>query len=559
MELNELRRQFVAYFEARGYQTHPAAPLIPENDQTVLFTTAGMQQFKDCYQHPNQAPAPKVVTVQPVVRTSDIAEVGDDVHLTAFEMLGNFRFGELSSMSLKQEAISEAWELITEKLGVAKDRVQATVFAGDEVITADTEAEGIWRSLGISVQQAGRDDNFWGPTGQEGPCGPTTEIYIDGVEVWNLVFNQYYQDRDGKFSKLEKVGLDTGAGLERLATTLQGKTSVWEIEPFKSWVESVSAQDSAAGRVIIDHLKAIIFLINSGVTPGNKAQNYTLRRLIRKTVFVARNQEVDWQKAIETIRQAYDIYVIRSVSEISKIFYEEKQAFEKSLVRCASYLERWIDSNKSTNEKDITRLAFYMFESFGFPKELVIEHLVSQGLAVDPKYFEELFAQHQEVSRVGAHQQFKGGLADHEPQTVKHHTASHLLLAALRQVLGNQIVQKGSNVTSERLRLDFNYDRKLTEQELRKVEDTVNEQIMADIQVTHVTMPKEQALNSGALAEFGHKYGDTVTVYSIGDFSKELCGGPHVERTGQLGRFEILKEEASSQGVRRIKARCRPT
>lgn len=537
----------------------PPASLIPENDPSVLFTTAGMQQFKPYYQEPTAAPAKQVASAQPVIRTSDISEVGDDTHLTMFEMLGNFRFGEVDIRKMKEAAIREAWQFVRDELGVESSRVHATIFAGDDAVKRDADSEAVWRSLGVRVKEAGREDNFWGPTGLEGPCGPTTEIYIDGVEVWNLVFNQYHQAADGNLTELDSAGLDTGSGLERLAATLQGKQSVWQIEPFSSWVNYTDPENATDSRIIIDHLRAIIFLLSAGIIPGNKGRDYVLRRLIRAAVFRARklNKGFDWPMAIAHIREFYAAqYPLYSSEEIWTAVQKEKETFEKNLTRALAHLDQWVQSQTTKpDDKEVTKFAFYMFESFGFPKELLLEHLVDLGWFFDQKYFAELFTAHQEVSRAGLDKQFKGGLADHNEQTIKHHTAHHLLLAALRNVLGPTVVQKGSNVTSERLRLDFSFDRKLTDDELKQVADLVNQKIQEDLLVTVQTLPRDEALASGALAEFGQKYGDHVTVYTIGDFSKELCGGPHIEKTGQLGRFEILKEEASSQGVRRIKAR----
>lgn len=555
MELATIREKFLQYFQGKGYNLQPASSLVPENDPSVLFTTAGMQQFKDFYSHPSEAPTPSLVTVQPVIRTSDIAEVGDDTHLTSFEMLGNFRFGETDSYRMKEQAIKEAWQFVNLELGVEKSRVHATVFEGDETTPADTDSENVWTELDVRIEKAGREDNFWGPTGDEGPCGPTSEIYIDGVEVWNLVFNQYYRDREGNFRELENQGLDTGSGLERLAATLQGKTSVWQIEPFSSWVKAVDSEKEYESRIIVDHLRAALFLISAGIEPSNKGRGYILRRLIRKVSFLESNPQVPATLLAEIGNFYGSQYSLMSTDQVLAIYKREHEQFEKNLTRAKSHLQRWIESNTTKDEKSITELAFYMYESFGFPKELVIEYLVTQGFPVDTSYFDKLFAKHQEVSRAGAAGQFKGGLADHEPKTIKHHTAHHLLLAALQQVLGKEVVQKGSNVTSERLRIDFNFDRKLTDEEIKEVEEIVNATIAQDLPVVQEQMSKDEALASGAQAEFGTKYGDIVSVYTIGDFSKELCGGPHVKKTGELGRFEILKEEASSQGVRRIKAR----
>ncbi len=559
MHIALLRQKFLEFFAASNYKVLPAASLLPQNDPSVLFTTAGMQQFKPFYAEPSSAPSPQVATVQPVIRTSDIAEVGDDTHLTSFEMLGNFRFGQKSSLTMKREAIAEAWRFMTEILQIEEDRMYVTVFGGDKTTPADTESEGVWRSLGVSdIRQEGRADNFWGPTGDEGPCGPNTEIYVDGVEVWNLVFNQYFRDRDGNFTPLENAGLDTGSGLERLAATLAGKNSVWEIEPFAGWVSHTDPSKVRESRIIIDHLRAIIFLIASGVLPGNKGREYILRRLIRKAVFLASqlNRGFDWDIAVFHIHAFYSpVYELTNKDDILEVILAEKQQFDRNLNRARLYLEKWLKNHSDVDEKAITELAFYMYESFGFPKELVIEYLAGLGWKINNDHFNELFTKHQAVSRSGLERQFKGGLADHEPQTIRHHTAHHLLLAALQEVLGKDVVQKGSNVTSERLRIDFNFDRKLTEHELEKIETIVNQKIAEDLPVLGEEMGRDEALKSGAQAEFGAKYGSKVTVYTIGDFSKELCGGPHVQRTGELGKFKILKEEASSQGVRRIKAR----
>ncbi|MBI4948275.1 alanine--tRNA ligase [Candidatus Berkelbacteria bacterium] len=572
MEIIELRRRFLEFFEQKGYQKVGPSSLIPQNDASVLFTTAGMQQFKDFYSSPDLSPSPKLTTVQPVIRTSDISEVGDDTHLTSFEMLGNFRFGEKDSFEMKKIAITEAWEFINNTLGVPASRVYATVFKDDGWgVSDDEESEKIWRELGVEVKKAGKEDNFWGPTGEEGPCGPTTEIYIDGVEVWNLVFNQYYKKvttaetagiagstEAGEYVALTQQGLDTGSGLERLAATLQGKKSVWEIEPFATWVHYTDPTMPRQSRIIIDHLRAIIFIVSAGILPGNKGREYILRRLIRKAVFLVDQLSVSfaWDDAIKHMSAYYrDFYQICDDEETLDVIFNEKAQFEKNIIKAKHYLEKWLQQNVSPSSEEITKLAFYMYESFGFPKELVIEHLSSLSYTVDNEYFSNLFLEHQKISRSGMEGQFKGGLVDHSEQTIKHHTAHHLLLAALRQVLGKNVVQKGSNVSSERLRIDFNFDRKLTEEELKEIEEIVNQKIKEDLPVEHKEMPKEEALSLGAQAEFGAKYGDVVSVYSIGDFSLELCGGPHVDRTGQLGRFEILKEEASSQGVRRIKAK----
>jgi len=574
MKLDQLRQKFIEFYQGKGYVSQPASSIIPENDPSVLFTTAGMQQFKSFYTQPELTNHQTVVTVQPVVRTSDITEVGDATHLTMFEMLGNFRFGQSNPRQMKETAIDEAWEFITNVLGVAKDRIYVTVFAGDELTPADTESRELWGRHGVKIIDAGREDNFWGPTGNEGPCGPTSEIYVDDIEVWNLVFNQYYCGSDGKFQSLEFTGLDTGSGLERLATTLQEKKSVWEIEPYSDWVKMLEAEVEQEARVIVDHLKAAIFICSAAVVPGNKGREYVLRRLLRTMYFYVKRTHHNMDKVTElvpiicsyyknigsnTVKDSNTVmgYNPYSPEEILTIINEEYQKYLGNLTKASSYLDKWLswDESKRGKIKTHTDLAFMLYQSYGFPKENVLKQLMILGLEPDRGEFEKLFAEHQDVSRAGTVGQFKGGLADHNEQTIKHHTAHHLLLAALREVLGPTVNQRGSNVTSERLRLDFSFDRKLERAELEKVEQIVNEKITENLPVHREEMEKEQAINSGALAEFGQKYGRVVSVYSIGDFSKELCGGPHVEKTGQLGRFKILKEEASAGGVRRIRAR----
>ncbi len=557
MDIDTLRQRFQNYFSKLGYKSQSAANLVPENDPSVLFTTAGMQQFKYFYQHPDQAPAQKLISVQPVIRTSDIDEVGDDTHLTMFEMLGNFSFGHVSSMKMKETAAKEYLEFFTKVMGLSKDELSIDVFAGDEDISPDYESEGVWHSIGVKLRKTGRDDTFWGPTGDEGPCGPSAEIYVKGLEVGTLVFNQYYKSRDGKFAPLDSSGIDVGLGLERLSAVLQGKDSVWQIEPFEGWVSQLNV-DQTDGRIIIDHLRAIIFIASSGIEPGNKGREYVLRRLIRKVEFLANRNNISKDLLIElksAITHHYSKFYTLDPTRIANAYKSERERFSHLLGKATAHLENWLAKNPTDNPKEVTDLAFQMVESFGFPKEMAFEYLISQDRTVDSNYFDQLFSQHQETSRHGSAKQFKSGLADHNEQTIKHHTATHMLLAALRQVLGPGVHQQGSNVTSERLRLDFSFDRPLTDQEKKQTEDLVNKNIQADLPVRVDELTKEQALATGALAEFGNKYGESVTIYSIGDFSKEFCAGPHVSHTGVLGKFAILKEIASSRGVRRIKAR----
>ncbi|OGD60948.1 hypothetical protein A3A71_03545 [Candidatus Berkelbacteria bacterium RIFCSPLOWO2_01_FULL_50_28] len=563
MDITQVRQKFTEYFLGLGYVQGEPSKLVPENDPSVLYTTAGMQQFKNFYTRPEDAPASAIITTQPVMRTSDIAEVGDDTHLTMFEMLGNFRFGYASSFKMKQDALQEAWQFLTEELNIEPARLDFNIFAGDGDILPDTESEGILRSLGVKPRKSGREDTFWGPTGDEGPCGPAPEVYLDGVEIGTIVLNQYYQSADKKIRPLEKAGLDVGYGLERLAATLQGKSSIWEIEPFLGWTEMLKGADKKSARLIVDHLKAVIFVLSAGVKPGKNGREYIPRRLLARIFEAARNFDPDYSfldvnaNRLGAKISAYYLqagYKLLPWRETAKSIEWEIIRYGHVMAKFERELEGFVASNRD-HQASAEKFVFEQFTAQGVPIEVVRQKLATNEVKLDEKHLAELIEKHQATSRSGAVGIFKGGLADHEAQTVKHHTTHHLLLAALRQVLGNSIVQRGSNVTSERLRLDFNFDRKLTPEELKKVAAIVNEKIKADLPVVCEEMTKGQALKFGALAEFGQKYGESVSVYSIGGFSKELCGGPHVEKTGLLGRFEILKEEASSQGIRRIKAR----
>ncbi len=513
----EIRKKFLEFFESKGHKVVPSASLVPEGDSSVLFTTAGMQQFKPYYigaKDPMEDFGSKSTTsVQKCVRTSDIEEVGDERHLTMFEMLGNFSFGGY----WKKEAIEYAYEFVTKVMGLKIDYV--TVFEGEVGVPEDTESAEIWKSLdqGIAVKKFGRADNFWGPTGEEGPCGPTTEVYVNGIEIWNVVFNEFYQNKDKTLRPLEIKGIDTGMGLERLTMVSQNVPTVFDTDLFPSHPKT------REGRVIADHTRAIEALLTEGLKPGNKDQGYVLRRLIRKVL----------------------LYKNRDNLEIpikSEVFEQEEIKFKEALEAGQKRVKAGEDP-------------FILYTSYGFPLELVKE----LGVEVDEKDFQEKFLKHQELSRAGAEQKFKGGLAGHSDMEIKYHTATHLLHQALHDVLGDEVMQKGSNITPERLRFDFAFGRKLTDEEKKKVEEIVNEKIKENLPVQKVVMPKAEAEKTGARHFFGEKYPDEVNVYYIGGslggaYSKEFCGGPHTENTGVLGTFEISKEEAVSAGVRRIKA-----
>ncbi len=532
MTANEIRQKFLKFFEARGHKIIPPASLVPENDPSVLFTTAGMQQFKPYYT--NQKNPQKdfgslnTVTIQPCIRTSDIDEVGDDTHLTFFEMLGNFSFGGYG----KKEAIQYAYEFIAGELGLEIDYV--SVFGGEDNLLADDESEQIWRVLNpkLEIKKFGRADNFWGPTGTEGPCGPTTEIYINGVEIWNIVFNQYYKTTTDKYELLPVLGIDTGMGLERLLVQSQHKNNVYETDLFNN-------EDTPEARIVADHVKAALFLTTAGVQPSNTGQGYILRRLIRRA---SRFSVQPLTQVIEQIKKTYQgVYDLDDQGEIKK----EEDKFRQTLERGLKEFERGLDP-------------FDLYQTYGFPIELTEELAKEKGLTIDRAKFDEGMKKHQDISRAGSEQKFKGGLGGTSEQITKYHTATHLLNQALTDVLG-ATEQRGSNITDERLRFDFTCDHKLTDDEKKKVEEMVNKKIKEDLPVKQIILPKAEAEKTGARHLFNEKYGDHVCIYYIGDsletaYSKEFCGGPHVTNTGVLGHFKIIKEEAVAAGIRRIKA-----
>jgi alanyl-tRNA synthetase len=539
MQSDEVRSRFLNFFSAKGgpasggegHKILPSSSLIPEDDPSVLFTTAGMQQFKKYYTNPEQAlkdfGTKNVITVQKCIRTSDIDEVGDNSHLTFFEMLGNFSFGGYG----KKEAIEYAYEFITKEMGL--EISYTTVYKGSKKVPKDEESEKIWQRLGIKNIREEGEDVFWGPTGDSGPCGPTTEIYCknakgEDVEIWNIVFNEYFcsgsrelLDRgEVKLDKLSILGIDTGMGFERLLTIVNKKESVYDTDLFNN-------EKTKEERIITDHLRASEFLIKDGVLPSNTGAGYVLRRLIRRAVRLSK-------KSLNT-----------NNPEIKK----EEEKFRETLEKGLKEFEKGGDP-------------FILFTSYGFPIELTLELAKEKGFKIDLDDFNKKLKEHQELSRTASAGMFKGGLAGMGEMEIKYHTATHLLLATLREILGPEIYQKGSNITSERLRFDFNYPQKLTEEQIKKVEDLINQKIKEAIPVVMEEMPKDKALKISKVSFDPAKYGDIVKVYKIGDpssssgqaFSVELCGGPHVSNTSELGYFKITKEEASAQGIRRIKA-----
>ena len=542
------------FFEKRGHKIVPSSSLLPKDDPSVLLTTAGMQQFKSYYTGEKDPikdfGARRAASIQKSFRTSDIDKVGNESHLTFFEMLGNFSFGDY----FKENAIKWAWEFITKEMGISPERCYVSVFNGDNKVPEDKESIEIWKSLGLSdnkIKKAGRKDNFWGPTSNEGPCGPTSEIYVDNIEIWNLVFNEYYCNPDKILKPLKQKGVDTGMGLERLAMAIQNTPTVFETDLFMDIIpEGLPAiMDERIRRIILDHGRAVVFLISDKVRPSNKEQGYILRRLMRRMMvhFYKEINFLDIENLLKGVVRKYkDFYDNLDETIVLQVFREENEKFRQAM-------QNGIRELKKIDILDAVR-AFNLFESYGLTFDVIKDFAGTKAANLNQKDFDAEFKKHQELSRTASAGMFKGGLADASEETIKYHTAAHLMLAALRQVLGDQVSQKGSNITPERLRFDFSYNQKMAPEEIRQVEDLVNDKIKEDLPVKMEEMTLEEARTAGATGAFESKYGERVKVYSIDNFSKEICGGPHVKHTGEIGKFKIIKEESSSAGIRRIKA-----
>lgn len=666
MTAQDLRHKFIHFFIEKGHVAIPSASVIPENDPTVLFTTAGMHPLVPYLMGESHPAGKRLVNVQKCIRTGDIDDVGDASHLTFFEMLGNWSLGDY----FKKEMIPWSWEFLTSPrwLGIDKDRIAVSVFAGDEDAPRDMESFQLWRDCGVPQERIfflPKAQNWWGPAGLTGPCGPDTEMfYISNgqpcgpdctpacecgyyLEIWNDVFMEYNKLADGSYVPLDQKNVDTGMGLERTIGVLTGKKTVYETELFSGIIRrieelsgkayaKVTEDDLKAFRIVADHMRTATFILGDprGVSPSNVDQGYVLRRLIRRAVRFGRQLDLpdgftaevaltiidqykeaypelqhnrafvleqllleekrfqrtlnqglrEFEKAIGRVQQVRDAVqgmrkklrtelftpenitrfkameeaaknvgsTIRPLPEWQPMIAEVKKLQEaiQTLEGFGDRAEQFLQKLKTMNGRD----AFRLYDTYGFPVEITMELAREHGLTVDEEDFSERFRQHQLKSQAGAEQRFKGGLADHDTQTTKLHTATHLLHAALRQVLGEDVHQRGSNITAERLRFDFTFGRRMTKEELQQVEDLVNHAIAAKAPVTHTEMTVDEAKQQGAIGLFDDRYGDKVRVYSVEGFSKEICGGPHVENTGELGRFKILKEESSSAGVRRIRA-----
>lgn len=579
MTSEEIRKKFLEFFEKRGHKIVPSSSLVPKDDPSVLLTTAGMQQFKP-YFTGDKDPikdfgSRRVASIQKSFRTSDIDEVGDESHLTFFEMLGHFSFGDY----FKEETINWTYEFLTEFLKISKERISASVFAGDNLMAADDESYNAWLKIlpAAKIKRGAREDgNVWGPAGPEGPCGASNEVYVDNLEVATLVFMEYYCKKDGKISPLSQKGVDVGWGFERVAMVSLDAPTIFETDLFEPIIRLIPHKDvkneSRAVRIIADHVRAATFLIADGVFPSNISQGYILRRLLRrairygKVLGLSKNFLIPLsQKIIEIYKEFYPELSAKR-EDILTVIEKEEEKFSKTLDSGLKELEKML-SNKS--DKIISGIdAFHVYESYGFPMELTKEIAKEKGFNIDESGWETALKKHQEISRAGAEKKFGGhgigSVQDKEAagKMTRLHTATHLLHQALHDVLGGEaeVKQMGSDITPERTRFDFTFPRKLTPEEIKKIENTVNEEIKLDLPVYAQKMPKEKALKLEARAFFKEKYPDEVNIYSIGNpdlskaYSKEFCDGPHVKNTGEIGKFKIIKEESSSAGIRRIRA-----
>ena len=581
MEKVDLKNIYLKFFEERGHKIIPSAPVIPENDPTCLFNTAGMQPLVPYLKGEPHPEGTRLTDVQKCFRTNDLDEVGDKTHHTFFEMLGNWSLGDY----FKKESITWSFELLTKYLKIPVEKLSVTVFKGNDIVPADNESADLWKSLGIPENRIaflGEDDNWWPNMELTGPCGPDTEIFYwrsdeevpsdfdpendNWVEIWNNVFMQYNHKPDGTFEPLKNKNVDTGMGVERVVAVLEGQTdnyksSIWT-DLIKK-IEEVSEKNyddekyTRSMRIIADHIRAVVILSgdDAGIKPSNTDQGYILRRLIRRMIRYAKKLDIDinsnWEQELaKVVIDEYKPYykeLERNEKAILEVLANEKNKFNKTLEKGLREFEKLTRNIEGTEiSKDI---AFKLYDTYGFPIELTEELAKEQGLTVDIGGFKKKFEEHQALSRKGAEQKFKGGLASTGEMETKYHTATHLLNAALKKVLGSHVHQKGSNITAERMRFDFSHDSKMTPEEKQQTEDLVNEYIKMAIPVEKLEMPKEEAIKMGAECEFIERYPDIVTVYKIGDVSTEICGGPHVSNTSELGKFKIKKEESSSAGV----------
>jgi len=581
MRAIEIRNKYLNFFQKHGHVVIPSAPLIPENDPSVLFTTAGMQPLVPYLLGETHPSGTRLTDYQKCVRTNDIEEVGDNRHLTYFEMLGNWSLGDY----FKEESVQMSFDFLTQELNIPVEKLSVTCFAGDEDCERDTTTAECWKKAGIPEERIyffGKDDNWW-IAGEEGPCGPDTEMFYDTgkpkcseecnpscgcgkyVEIWNNVFMEFFKDKEGKYTKLKQHNVDTGLGLERMAMLLQGKETPFETELFAPIMDKLAelqkVDNIASRRIVTEHLRSSMMITCDGGRPSNVDRGYILRRLIRRMIRHMNKLQISLDELstlidinVENLKEMYPALETNKET-IKTVILEEKDKFVKTLTKGEREFVKEMETVKAEGKNIIPgTMVFRLYDTYGFPPEVTEELATENGMKIDKEEFEKLFKEHQEKSRAGAEQKFKGGLAGSGEMETKYHTATHLLNAALRVVLGAHVHQRGSNITAERMRFDFSHPAKMTDEEKQKTEDLVNEWINAAIPVEHIEMKKEDAIAQGAEAMFIEKYGDIVSVYKIGDKSLELCGGPHVSNTSELGHFKIKKEESSSSGIRRIKA-----
>ena len=597
MTAEELRQKYLDFFRSKDHAIIPSASLIPENDPSTLFISSGIQPLVPYVMGEKHPKGKRLADVQKCIRTIDIDEVGDFTHHTFFEMLGNWSLGDY----FKEEAIQWSWEFLTspEWLGLDKNLIAVSVFAGDDDAPFDQTAYDTWRSLGVPdsrIARLGKDENWWGPPGHTGPCGPDTEMFYwvgdpeqvpdsfndDNdlwVEIWNDVFIQFNRDENGNYTTLNQKTVDTGMGMERMLAVMNGLDDDYKTDLFQNMIEGIeklsgknyedSEETKKGMRVISDHIKAATFIMGDekGIVPSNTDQGYIVRRLIRRAMQYGKKLGIDKQIWTgELARVVADDYsqvypeLEENLETVVEQMEKEESKFNQTLKKGLSEFRQMVEKRKEEDPQFKTMSGedvFYLYQSYGFPMEMTKELAEEEGLSIDEEGFQQEYKKHQELSRSASAGKFKGGLTDSNEETKRLHTSAHLLLAALRKVLGDHVIQKGSNITEDRLRFDFSHPEKLTEEQKQEVERLVNEAIEKDLPVTYEEMPLEEAKQRGAVATFEERYGDKVKVYSIGEdedlFSYEICGGPHVDRTGELGYFKIKKEESSSAGVRRIK------
>lgn len=579
MNALELRNKYLDFFKRHGHKVIPSAPLIPENDPSVLFNTAGMQPLVPYLLGQKHPEGTRLVDFQKCIRTNDIEEVGDNRHLTYFEMLGNWSLGDY----FKEESIAMSFEFLTKDLEIPVEKLSVTCFGGNELIGKDEESASYWEKAGIPKDRIYFLKDNWWIAGETGPCGSDTEIFYDTgkpkcspecnpdcdcgkyVEIWNNVFMEFFKHEDGSVTPLSQKNVDTGLGLERVNMLLQGKETPYDTELFIDVMNKLKelqvVDDIFSRRVVAEHLRSSMMIICDGGRPSNLDRGYILRRLIRRMIRHMNKLQIDLNELsglidldIDVLKEMYpDLEKNREI--IKQVLIEEKDKFVKTLTHGEREFEKEVRRLKEQGKDKIEgKIVFRLYDTYGFPPEVTSDLAKENNMTIDMDGFKELFKLHQEKSRAGSEQKFKGGLASTGEMETKYHTATHLLNAALKQVLGSHVHQRGSNITADRLRFDFSHDAKMTEEEKKATEDLINKWIEEAIPVENFEMKKEEAIEQGAEAMFIEKYGDIVSVYKIGDVSLELCGGPHVKNTSELGHFKIKKEESSSSGVRRIKA-----